>query len=259
MAIIKSLTRSFLRHPLPGSWVLLYGLLLASVACADTPATFDARYEARYGSFRASAERTLAVSADNHIEMNTRMALKLFGKTISAITEHSELESLDDGERLLPLSYTFIQTGLGKRRRQIDFDWQQAMATAVVKNSESEIVLDGPVLDNLSSYLEIRRQLMAGNTDIHFPVIDKGEKEEQHFRVLGEERVATAGGELDTVRLEKVRDENSDRHTEIWLATDWDYLLVKLVQEEPGSSTIRLDLKQATVGERPVFLPESEN
>ena len=35
----------------------------------------------------------------------------------------------------------------------------------------------------------------------------------------------------------------------MWLALDWDYLLVKLVQIENGGSNISLELKRATVNE----------
>lgn len=227
------------------------GLCLCAQAWADLPLPFTADYVARYGGFRASAERALQYTGDGEAELTTSMALKLLGKTITGIDERSTLVVVDR-ETLLPRRYTFEQTGIGKRRREIRFDWESAHAAATVNDTAIDIPLTGRTLDNLSAYLEIGQRLREGQGDIMFPVIDKGELEPSRFRLLGEEILATGLGDIATLKLEKVRDSDSDRHTEIWLAPAWDYLLVKLVQEEPGSRTIRLDLKQAVVGDEPV-------
>lgn len=239
------------RRPSIRRFLALLALALPLVASATPPLPFAAKYEARYGGFKASAERSLQTT-DDGIEMNTRLELKLLGKTISRIHEASSLATDDSTGELRPVSYSFEQTGLGSRSRSVSFDWDSAVATTLTGNQENTIELDGPAMDNLSGYIAMREQLLDGKTEVSFLGIDKGKKEEFHYSVIGEEILETTAGQFRALKLERIRDEASHRSTEIWLALDWDYLLIRLVQREPGSNTIMLDLTHATVDGQPV-------
>ena len=227
--------------------VLALSIVPASALYAEPPLPFSATYEARYGGFRAKGERSLTRIDSTHMEFSTLLELRLLGKRVSSIRESSKvfIDSNDGMGR--SMEYAFIQEGIGKRTRRITFDWDAAIAKASLDNLIIELPLENNVADNLSSYLEVRRQLLEGETEIKFPGIDKGELEEIHYRVIGNEIVNTALGPFSAVRLQRIREPGSDRNTEIWLATEWDYLLVKLVQEEPGNSTISLDLSEASM------------
>ena len=227
--------------------VILSGKLLA-----QTPLPFSATYEARYGGFRANAERSLTTFDDTSIEMSTLLELKLLGKSVSAIRETSSIFIDSNDGQTRSTQYSFIQSGIGKRSRHIRFDWDAAIASTTLDNLTVELPLEHNVADSLSTYLEISRQLHSGETDIRFMGIYKGELEEIHYRVIGEEVTETAQGQFNTVRLKRIREPGSDRTTEIWLAKDWDHMLIKLVQEEPGSSTISLELSEAVMDGKPV-------
>ena len=72
-------------------------------------------------------------------------------------------------------------------------------------------------------------------------VADKAKRKDYRFKIVGEESLNTAAGEFETVRVKRLRD-NLDRYTEFWLATEHEYLLVKLVQQDE-SSGFELNLK----------------
>ncbi len=234
------------RHSLFGV-IMLIILPYSLEAEPAPPSPFTAEYEAQYGGFKAKAERSLEISDSGQVEMNTQLRLKLLGKTLSTIKEQSILDPDALTGELKPAAYSFIQTGLGKRSRYISFDWENGQANADIGSDRFEIPLEFAVADNLSTYLELRNHLMAGEKDIIFPAIDKGELEQYHFKVIGEEDVKTSLGLLRTVKVERVREPGSNRSTIIWLALDWDYLLVKLEQQEKDSRGIRLELKNASV------------
>jgi len=236
---------------------VISGILPATVIAEypDAPAQFSADYVARYGGFRASAERKLTKDDAGIFVMHSAIELKLLGQTLSTIRESSKFTLNEENGQTRPEYYEFLQTGLGGRSRQITFDWQQRSSTVHIDNQAINIPLEGSETDNLSAYLEIRRQLIAGKKDIIFPGIYKGKLEEIHYRVNGEELVDTLPGTFNTLRLERIREPDSDRSTVIWLAPAWDYLLIKLIQEEPGNSTISLELKAAIVNDQPVFNP----
>jgi hypothetical protein len=221
----------------------------------DAPSSFTAEYVAKYGGFRASAERSLTKDNARNFVLHSSMKVKLLGQTLSEIRETSEFTLNDETGQAKPVFYEFNQTGVGERKRQITFDWEQSNSTIQIEHQEINIPLEGNEMDNLSAYVEIRRQLMAGNKEITFPGIYKGELEEIHYQVTGEELIESLPGTFHTLRLERIREPDSDRSTLIWLAPEWDYLLVKLVQEEPGNSTISLELKSATVNDLPVLIP----
>jgi len=234
---------------LPGSIVatLVVSLSVIVTAAAADPSPFTAEYQARYGGFKASAERSLEHAEDGSLQMFTSLQLKFFGKTISRIRESSILENDTDTGEWRPLAYNFEQSGIGSRKRNITFDWESTTATTVIGRNENIIALEGTAMDNLSGYLALREQLLAGKQEVLFQGIDKGELKEFHYRVIGEEPLETDAGNFNALKLERVRDATSRRTTEIWLAPHWDYLLLKLVQKEPGSNTISLELTSATV------------
>lgn len=227
-------------------------LLLPGLLQAEPPAPFSASYEARFGGFKAEAERAMEFIDAENIHMSTSMELKLLGQTVSRIQETSAIHIDHENDLTRSNQYSFIQTGIGKRQRHINFEWDDAIARAKLDKLTVDLPLEGNVRDTLSAYLEIRKQLFAGNTEIIFPGIYKGELEEIHYRVAGEEHVTTELGTFNAVRLQRIREPGSDRTTDIWLAPDWDYLLIKLIQDEPGSSTISLELREANVNNETV-------
>ena len=216
---------------------------------AAPPYPFNAEYEAKYGGFKANAERSLFFSENGQIEMTTSLKLKLLGKTLSSITEQSILDIDPQNNQFRPVDYSFTQTGIGKRGRQINFDWKAGTALYDDGNIETQTPLQIGLADNLSSYLEVSKQLQAGNQDIFFPAIDKGNIEQLHFKVRGEELISTHSGKFRTIKIEKIRGPNRKRTTQMWLALDWDYLLVKLVQIENSGKNLSLELKRATVND----------
>jgi hypothetical protein len=243
-----------------GTLVALLCLLTVSMTmAASPPLPYAAEYEARYGGFKASAERSLQNTEDGGIEMNTRLDLKLLGKTISLIRETSLLTTDAVTGEIRPLAYTFEQTGVGKRSRSVSFDWNSAIATAVTGKQKNTLTLNGLTMDNLSGYIALREQLLAGQQEVSFLGIDKGEMHEFHYQVIGEVMLETAAGNFRTLKLDLVRNPDSNRTTEIWLAPDWDYLLVKLVQHEPDAKIISLELTQATVEGKQVSPGATEN
>ncbi len=66
------------------------------------------------------------------------------------------------------------------------------------------------------------------------------------YQAAGRERVKTPAGEFDGLKLVKRRDNPQDRTTEIWLAADRHYLLVRmLVTEKDGTRVEQLAVRIA--------------
>ncbi len=212
--------------------------------------TYELGYEARYQGMRAGGDRILTRDDNGDYHMHAEVALTLLGKTVFGIRETSYFQYGDNG--VIPLSYEYRQTGLGSRRRGVIFDWVQGIAHAYVNDNRVELPLEPGVVDEYTAFVAAARQLQAGAEEVFVQTVDDDRIRELHFRVVGHETLETPVGAIDTLRLERVRDPGSRRHTEFWLARDWDMALVRLVQQDSRGRTLELNLRSASFdGESP--------
>lgn len=222
--------------------------LLAPGAQAAPPRTFTASYNASYEGISADAQRSLVFDTDSgRYTLTSTVELKLFGSSLTRIDERSDFLWVD--EKPLPQHYEFVQSGFGARKRTVDFDHINMIASFTNNDERGELLLDGPAFDDLSGYLVAKEQLAQGKTEARFDVVDRGEIREHHYRIVNRATLDTPLGKIKAVHLERIRGEDSARKTEIWLAPDHDYLLLKLVQTEPDGSTVELSIRSATLGE----------
>ena len=231
--------------------VLLLALQLNLTVQAAPPLPFIVTYKASYGNFNAEAARQMTFEEQsNTYTLQAEIKLMLLGNTLSSITETSIF--LWHEELPVPIRYEYVQKGLGGRKRSVEFD--QEAHTAHYNNNESigSLALSGTVLDDMSAYVYLRQQLREGATEIHFDAVDRDTIKSYHYRVMEKTILSTTLGNFETVKLARVRLDNPERVTEIWLAEDFDYMLLKLLQVEPDDSTIRLDVDSASLAGKPL-------
>ena len=222
-------------------WIVMVACLILSPAQAAPPASFEITYKASYDNFEAEASRYLRFDAVTATyQLQTAISLELLGQKLTSIVEESQVRWENDHP--IPLVYNYRQQGINTRSRNIVFDHQANTATFTVDDKKGTLALTGSVYDDLSSHLAIREQLAAGIKDVMFEVVDKDTIKTYHYQVDQEAILTTALGKFAAVKLVRVRDDNPKRKTEFWLAKDHDYILLKLVQEEPNNHTIRLDI-----------------
>lgn len=226
--------------------LLLSALFVAPIAQAAAPLPFVTTYNASYEGISADAARSLVFdAATGTYTLESIVDLTLFGSSLTKIDERSEFLWVD--EQPLPQHYQFVQSGFGARARTVDFDHASKSATFTVNENSGTLMLDGPAFDDLSGYLAAKEQLDKGAVEVHFNVVDKGELREHYYKVVNRLLLETPLGLINAVHLQRVRGEDSARKTEIWLAPDHDYLLLKLVQTEPDGTTVSLDIETATL------------
>jgi hypothetical protein len=227
--------------------LLLLAVLATSFAAqAAPPRPFATTYNASYEGISADAARSLVYdAATGKYTLASTVNLTLFGSSLTKIEERSEF--LWVREQPLPQHYQFIQSGFGARARTVDFDHASKSAAFTVNEKSGTLMLDGPAFDDLSGYLVAKEQLAKGALEVRFNVVDRGEVREHHYKVVNRVGLETPFGKVNAVHIERVRGDDNPRKTEIWLAPDHDYLLLKLVQTEPDGSVVSLDIRTATL------------
>lgn len=152
----------------------------------------------------------------------------------------------EDG-RVRPLEYRYALKGLmvSNRSRAMNFSWPANSISGSFEGNSFTMDMVDNALDPLGFQLQMRQDLKAGKREMTYSVADDGDYDHDRFAVIGEETLATPMGEMTTLKVEKVRDEDSKRETLMWFAPELDYLLVQLVQVEPDGSRYEVNLEDA--------------
>lgn len=209
------------------------------------PKPFEATYKAKYSGFDITAIRSLQSQGDSQ--------LLQFNATswMANIEEQSQFHWGEHGF-LVPEKYTYQRKVLGKKRQaDLTFDWEQKQVTNAVQDSTWRMALPEIALDKLGYQLQLRKDLINNRTIGTYSIADGGRLKTYEFAILGEEVVETPLGKLNAIQIKRIR-KNKKRTTHIWLAKDWDYLIVKLQQVEKGGKAYEINLSSARVGDQNV-------
>lgn len=208
---------------------------------------FSASYRAKIKGIEIAAERTLTKNT------NGLFQLKIQSKGMFLrLKEESSFSISDAYDQIKADQYSYNHSIFGsKRSRQIEVNRQNKLITyRDKKKSVDDIAYVENILDPLSYQLQIRLDLMAHDGEIDmlsYQVLDKGRVRTFEFRKLGEETIDTALGRINTVVIERYRNSKKKRTT-IWLAKDWDYMLVKLRHEKDGKTSDEMTISKGQIG-----------
>ena len=127
------------------------------------------------------------------------------------------------------------------------FDWT-ANEVTVVHDGKHTFVLpfEDEALDPLSMKLEMRRRLKLGDPDLSFMMVEEDEIEEQNFRILETEWLETSLGCLETVPIEKIRN-NNRRYTRAWHAPALGHIEVRVEHGKTGGDHLEMRITGLTL------------
>lgn len=214
---------------------------IAFNSLAETPKPFIATYNANYNGINISATRSLKATTDQLLEL--RFEAKSW---LANITEFSRFHWSDAGN-LTPQQYQYQRKGLGRERQaNLTFNWNDNTVVNDVQGKSWSMNLPEVALDKLGYQLQLRNDLINQRPLSSYKVADGGRLKTYKFKNMGSELLNTTIGPLRSTKIERVR-EDSKRTTQIWLADDWDFLIIKLQQTEKNGKKYEINLTHATV------------
>lgn len=188
---------------------------------AQTP--FEVSYQAKLMGTKLTAASKLQQREDGEFEYHYNTS-SMLGKA----TEMSRF-ALEGSAGLMPLAYRYKLSAMGvKKRINLAFDWQAGRVSDRAAKPQWSMELPPGALDPLSMQLQLRSDVMQGETQLTYEVIRNGRIKEYHFVVEAEEIIDTLVGPLRTLRVKRDRGDDSPKFTMIWLAVDWSYLIAKI-------------------------------
>lgn len=206
------------------------------------PKPFHAVYKAKFSGFTIEASRQLTTPENGSQELVFSASTWL-----AKLKESSRFNWTADGQ-LKPERYEYHREGLGRSRDAVlDFDWDKQRVVNNVQDKPWSMGIPNRVLDKLSYQLQLRSDLLNGKQTLRYDIADGGRLKTYLFEMVGEEMLDTRLGKIATVKVKKIRANGKKRVTYIWMAKNWDYLLVKLQQTEQDGKTYAIHLLRAEV------------
>lgn len=223
-----------------------------SVFLVDTPPKFNSEelnvptltpYEARYQtswrigwfSFDVDATQRLIKLNDDEwkIEFNASSRPASMTETSTFRLENQQLQSLE---------YRFRSGGmLMEADRTLLFDWSAQQIIDQERNTTIDEHWHPKLQDNLTYMQQARLDLANGLEVLEYPVYEKNRTRLLRFERIGEERLKTAIGVVDTIKVQQIR--SGKRKIYAWFAKDRDYLLVRLSDYDDGKKRSQIDIR----------------
>jgi hypothetical protein len=174
---------------------------------------------------------------------DNRHKLRFFADSLVASIEEVSIFSSPEDQLLQPQLYTYDRSGLGRdREARVTFDWEKRKVVNDINDNPWKMNVPLGTQDKVSFQIQLQRDLIAGKTEnLAYTIADGGKIKEYQFAIVGNERLKTPLGQIDTVKIKRTR-KDSDRITYAWMAPKYSYLLVRMQQEEDGDVyTINID------------------
>jgi len=231
----------------------LSSVLALDVACCRSQRPFIHNYQAEYRLYWHGLEVGTSQHTVEYLTQNRIIATAHSTPYLSFLPfesfERSALQVKTTGVE--PLVYTFRTRENRKRLAGVlRFHWK---TLKVQKQIEGKAQGSEPIpkaaQDKISQIFQLRCDLRLGKRNLTYTVVEPQEIKIYRYTRLGTERLVTPIGPLETIKVEHISD-NSEHRTQLWLAKELDYLLVKLIQIHKGKQTAHAIIDQLNIKSR---------
>ena len=145
------------------------------------------------------------------------------------------------------MAYSLLQTGISQESQAINYNWEALQAISAEDDESWVVDLNENTYDQLSHQFALRQQVVLGEANLEFFVIDEDEIEQHHYQVIAKEIVTTPLGDFSSTKIGRIQDSPSANETTFWLADDWHSVLIRMEQTTNAGLTIVLELSGGVV------------
>lgn len=217
---------------------------------------YSAEYTAEVRGFDLSATRSLQFTSNNQWELRHD-----FSHWLASLVEssHFKLITSPSGQTLQSQHYQFRRSVFGKTKHiELDLDRDKQLLSEDYDGRKSQLSpIPDNIYDSLSQHVQLRLDLLQGKRDnLIYQVYKKGQIKTYQYRVQGEEEIKLPAGRFKALKL--ATDSKSQRQTTVWMALDWDLLILKIQHKEKKDS-YSLSLKHAQLGQLEIGSSDDED
>lgn len=232
-----------------------YQLLFLIVILFCTPALalelkpYKIQYESTVRGFNIKTVQQLNKSEDT-FKLTQKISVMMAGTV-----ETSTFQVTSDN-KVIPESYIYNRNIFGHNTKRVThFFAKTKTATYQEENNQARgIKLEDDVYDPLSAFILLQIQLLeqkSSTTLNSVKILEKKRIRKISYKILATEWIETPLGYMETLKVERLRSKK-DKHTTIWLAKNWDYVVVKIVHEEPDEPTYQMNIVKGTLNNKKI-------
>jgi len=231
---------------------LLLALGIAESGLAAEMHAYKAVYASKLNGFNIRVKRRLEIQ---HDVMTISVDVKKFWL---GMHESSVLQYHDDGH-LYPSTHVHKRRGTSHEHdKDLLFNWHDGNVIDLLRPGMEPLSLNRPCYDKLSYQTQMRLDLLRtpGLQHVAYCVTNGVRNRVYSFDRLSEEVLKTRLGNLNTVKFKRSGDDD-DRQVFVWVASDWDFLLVRIDEiKNKGGKIKRLLLNRANIaGQKVAAMP----
>lgn len=183
--------------------------------------------------YKGTATRTLSKSGNLwKYNVNARVA------GVASASQSSAFTIMGNNVSPTQASTTYKIFGIG-RTHNLNYNAGKKQVASTYKGKTINLNMAQQAFDDLSLEVQIRQDLLNGKFSGNYYMAKKDKVEKTPFKKSGNTKVTVPAGTFDTVRVDRIHDDNS-RSTSFWLAPSLDYLPVKVSQINDGK---KMDLE----------------
>ncbi len=131
-------------------------------------------------------------------------------------------------DQIVPIRYEYRDSDNEKRHAELNFNWQTNSVTNRVGKKPWKMSIPDGTQDKFSYMLALMQDLQHGKKKAEYKIADGGRLKTYQFKVLNNETINTPIGELNTIKLQRVRTGKKNRITYLWVSPEKHYLPVKI-------------------------------
>lgn len=225
--------------------LILSSLLLCGGARA---AEFEARsdsYDIEWSGIALGVAQISLTGADGcwRYESQTR-PMALVRWTYGAPRETSTF-CVEDG-RIRARHFEYVNDKREKDNFTLDFDWDKRQVKTIKGGNVQMRELPGEAYDRFLLQQAVRQWVMRNDKDekpepVEFTMVDDDRMKTYRLAITGREKVKTAAGSFDTIRVERI--DNPEKSSRFWVAPARAYVPVKIEHLEKGEVKLRMSLR----------------
>ena len=212
---------------------------------AQTLAEYSLDYQASANGITAIASRSFIFQTDSTYRLSNSLEASLAGQLVAKIEQASDFALIQS--ELKPVAYSLLQTGISQESQAINYNWEALQAISAEDDESWVVDLNENTYDQLSHQFALRQQVVLGEANLEFFVIDEDEIEQHHYQVIAKEIVTTPLGDFSSTKIGRIQDSPSANETTFWLADDWHSVLIRMEQTTNAGLTIVLELSGGVV------------
>ena len=215
------------------SFALLFtGILFSSgLIAAELPVKLDLVYRANVaGMDIGTLNRQLRTTGTGRYSVTSETNATGIAAILLNDTYREESEFKVDGGMVYPLKYHQAPDKKPEKARIATFDWQKRKVSL---NNDRIYDISPGVQDPASFLFFWMLNPPAGGQTGKISLVDGKRMKEFGYNVIGEEKITSLWGEINTLHIERRDKDNPEKIFAMWLAVERNYIPVRLENIRP--------------------------